>query len=387
MSKIKAVVLEKSGSRYTVLAENGTFRHIRRRKEAEIGEEIEIQTSFEGFKGLRAWASVAAIFFLTLSTIFAWNLYQAPTAVALLSVDINPSIQFSIDAQGQLIKIVSQSEDAEDMVREMDLKGKPIDEVLGQIINEAYNQKFLNSERSWVVVGYSSLTEDGLDEDAEDLNESQIVSWITETVEEKGFTPQVEYFALTPQDRELAQKGNLTLGEYALWQTAIKAGVVTEPEKLKDTSEREKLLKNPKVQAQVKENKKAAVSSSPSKGQISGQDKANNQKSQNYEPQKDQKDKNVQDKEMNKKDRNSNTDIDGDKENNNDKDRNSNNRSNEKDRVKSPNKDNGNLTGKDNTKALKKSDMQLNTSDKVRNNQVNGIMSTSFPWKWGASRF
>jgi len=257
MKKIKAVVLEKSGSRYTVLAENGTFRHVQRRQNVEVGEEIEIQlASLEGFGGLRAWAGVAALFLMVLTTLLAWNLYQAPTAVALLSVDINPSIQFTIDEQGNLLKIKTKNEDAERLISKIELKGEPIAKVLEQIVTEAHNQNFLNPEQPWIVVGYSPLIIDTSEQADKNLSEDQIVSWLKKDTEENGFTPQVTFFALTPQDRELAQRENLTLGEYALWQTAEKAGVNTQPEKLRDTLERVELLENPKVQAQVKADKK-----------------------------------------------------------------------------------------------------------------------------------
>ena len=263
MSKMKAVVLEKSGSRYTVLGKNGTFRQVHRRLNAEVGEEIEIRTGIESFRGLRVWAGVAALFLLVITTLLGWNLYQAPTAVALLSVDINPSLQFSIDEQGHLLKVQTQNEDAKRMLNQIDLTGKPMDEVLEQIVTQAYNQKFLNSEQHWVVVGYSPMTDKTSQQIPKELNENQIITWVTETVEQKGFTPQVAVFPLTAQESELAQKRDLTLGEYALLQTAQKAGVVTQPEKLKDTSERVRLLENPQVQAQIKSDKKGLGPSLP----------------------------------------------------------------------------------------------------------------------------
>jgi hypothetical protein len=256
MSKMKAVVLEKSGSCYTVLGENGTFRQVKRRFNAEVGEEIEISTGIQGFGRLGVWVGVAALFILVFTTILRWNPYQPPTAVALLSVDINPSLQFTLDSQGHLLNLQIQNEDAKRMLSQIDLTGKPIDEVLGIIVTQAYNQKFLNSEKHWVVVGYSPLTDKDSEKMHMKLNESQIITWITETVEKKGFTPQVAVFPLTSQERELAQKGDLTLGEYALLQTAQKAGIVTQPEKLKDTSERVRLLENPQVQAQIQSEKK-----------------------------------------------------------------------------------------------------------------------------------
>ena len=264
MSKMKAVVLEKSGSRYTVLGQDGTFRQVHRRLNAEVGEEVQIQPWTESFSGVRIWAGAVALFLLVLTTLLGWNLYQAPTAVALLSVDINPSLQFELDNQGHLLKFQTQNEDAKRMLSQIDLKGKPIEEVLEQIVTQAYDQKFLSSEQHWVVVGYSPMTNKTLEQMPKELNENQIISWVTEIGEKKGLTPQVAVFSLTSQERELAQKGDLTLGEYALWQTADKAGVVTQPEKLKDTSERVRLLENPQVQAQIKAEKNERQSKSRS---------------------------------------------------------------------------------------------------------------------------
>ena len=263
MSKIKAVVLEKSGSLYTVLGQDGTFRQVHRRLNAEVGEEVQIQSWTELFSGVRIWTGAVALFLLVLTALLGWNLYQAPTAVALLSVDINPSLQFALDNQGHLLKLQTQNEDAKRMLSQIDLKGKSIKEVLEQIVTKAYDQKFLSSEQSWVVVGYSPMTDKTIELMPKELNENQIISWVTEIVERKGLTPQVAVFSLTSQERDLAQKGDLTLGEYALWKTADKAGVATQPEKLKDTSERVRLLENPQVQVQIKAEKKELKSSSP----------------------------------------------------------------------------------------------------------------------------
>lgn len=273
MSKMKAVVLEKSDSHYTVLGTDGSFRKVRSRLIAEVGEEIEIQQKErELFSGLRVWAGVAAMFLLIFVALLGWNLYQTPTAVAMLSVDINPSLQFTLDAQGHLLKFNTQNEDAKRMLSRVDLTGKPIDEVLEQIVTEAFDQKYLNSEQRWVMVGYSPINDKTLDQIPKELNETQITAWVTETVEKKGFTPQVAVFPLTPQDRELAQKEDLSLGEYGLLETAQKAGVVTQSDKLKDTSERVRLLENPQVQEQIKVEKKRQETGSPRRSGTSKQD-------------------------------------------------------------------------------------------------------------------
>jgi len=156
------------------------------------------------------------------------------------------------------------------MLGQIDLKGKPIEEVLEQIVIQAYNEKFLSSQQPWVVIGYSPMNNKTLEQMPKELNESQISSWVTEIGEKKGLAPQVTVFFLNSQEKELAQKGELTLGEYALWQTADKAGVVTQPEKLKDTSERVRLLENPQVQAQINSSKSVLPKTSDTGKQGSG---------------------------------------------------------------------------------------------------------------------
>lgn len=253
MNNSKALVLEKDGYRCTVLCENGSFRNVYRFQHTDVGEEIIIRNGIESFGGARAWIGAAVIFFIVFSTLIGWNLYQAPTAAAVLSVDINPSIQFSVDDQGNLLSIDTKNKDAEQLLNQADLKGKPIDKVLEQFVTEAAQQKLLDPKLPWIVVGYSSLENDKAEQGNGNLKESQIISCLTENAQKNGFKPQVAFFTLTSQERELAQKGHLTLGEYALWQTAVKAGVITQEEKLSNTEERIRLLEDPKVQAQVKE--------------------------------------------------------------------------------------------------------------------------------------
>lgn len=206
MSKSKAVVLEKSGLRYTVLGNDGTFRHIYRRGNLGIGEEIEIHTGIVNSHGLRLWAGIAAVFLLVFMACFGWNLYQAPTAVALLSVDINPSLQFTIDAKGNLLKLQSQNDDAKRILSQVNLTGLPMEQAIGQIITQSYNQKFLNSQQHWVVVGYSPMSDKTSAQMPKELNDQQIANWITGAAQKNGFTPQIAVFPLTSQESELAQK-------------------------------------------------------------------------------------------------------------------------------------------------------------------------------------
>jgi len=64
---MKAVVLEKSGSHYTTLGQDGAFRQVHRRLNAEVGEEVQIQSWTEYFGWVRIGAGVVALFLLVLT--------------------------------------------------------------------------------------------------------------------------------------------------------------------------------------------------------------------------------------------------------------------------------------------------------------------------------
>jgi len=110
MRKMKAVVLEKSGSRYTVLGQDGTFRQVHRRLNAEVGEEVQIQSWTEYFGEVRIWAGTVALFLLVLTAFLGWNLFRTPTCIAQPSININPSSQCSLHNQGHILKCKTKND-------------------------------------------------------------------------------------------------------------------------------------------------------------------------------------------------------------------------------------------------------------------------------------
>ncbi|MDA8228884.1 MAG: anti-sigma factor domain-containing protein [Desulfitobacterium hafniense] len=245
MRSVKALVLEKSGSHYTVLGNDGTFRKVRLKVKAQVGEEIDIREGFD-FGSLKTWATVAAVMLLMISAALGWNLYQAPTAVALLSVDINPSLELELDAQGKVMKPIPKNEDAKVLLSGLDLKGKPAEEVLQRIIEKSISLNYLTPELSWVVLGYSQLQEEAPSIDVQNLTIA-----VERIEKEKGLTPQVTVFKVSSDDLNIAAKEGLTIGQYGLWKAAEKSGVKVDKNSLKYKTERNKILEEPDVKEKL----------------------------------------------------------------------------------------------------------------------------------------
>jgi hypothetical protein len=252
MSKLKAVVLEKNGTLLTVLSSDGMFKKLRHKGPVEVGEEIQISTA-NPVPVWRVGASVAAIFIMVFMGLFGWNAFQPQTAVAMLSVDINPSLQLTLDRKGRVLELESLNPDAVQLLAGLPLKGEPWREALSQIIEQSVKLHYLNSEHTWVVVGYSPI-DSGRNLTTEEINSEEIAKQIDSAA--KGIKPTVAVYELTNEEQVQAREIGLSLGEYALVNTAKKAGIQVKPEAVKKTDERVRLLEKPEIQEQMKKEKR-----------------------------------------------------------------------------------------------------------------------------------
>lgn len=257
MSGLKAVVLEKNGTMLTVLSSDGSFQKFRSKSIVEIGEEIQIP----GVRKTPIWriaASVAAIFLMVFTGVFGWNVFQPGTAVAMLSVDINPSLQLTLDQKGRILELESLNPDAEQLLSGPPLKGEAWEKALSQIIEQSVNLHYLDAENTWVLVGYSPIKSDR-ELSSKKISMVEIAKQVEEAAVAKGIFAKVAVYELTVEEKVQAQEMGLTLGEYALVNTAEKAGVKVEPETIKKTNERVRLLEKPEVQEQIKKENRAKV--------------------------------------------------------------------------------------------------------------------------------
>jgi len=258
-NELKALVLEKTNGYYTVLTATGEFKRVRHQVRAEIGEEILLQEQkLARFGTWRAWMSAAALFLFTLLGVFGVNWWQAPNAVAYLSMDINPSVQLVLDREGRVLDIEANNQDAEELLKGLDLKGQAVREAVQVLVSQAISLNYLQ-EGNWVLVGVSA-EEDGMPEKSVQLDNQEIIAWVEEAAQAQGITPQVALFEISPTEREAAAKEGLTLGEYGLWRTAQAAGVEVPAQNINEKEQRTKVLEQVRVQEQIKlENDKRAL--------------------------------------------------------------------------------------------------------------------------------
>lgn len=274
MSQIKAVILEKHKNSITVLTGDGAFQTLKYKGDAEVGEEIQLPVQSRA-TFWRIGASVAAVVLLALMGIFGWNAWQPRTAVAMISLDINPSLQLTVDQKGEVLELESLNSEAEQLVTGLALKGKSWGEALNKIIQKSVALNYLNEEENWVVVGYSAAAPDQKEPSAKSstINTEAITQQVQQAVHEQGLKPTVAVYELTSEQKKQAEETGLTLGEYALADTAQKAGIKVEPKDLKAKEERARLLETPEIQEQMRKDKLIIEAMSNKTNQGEGKDK------------------------------------------------------------------------------------------------------------------
>ena len=268
MSQLKAVVLKKEGTLVTVLLADGSFRKIRYNKQVEIGMEINVSASKEySFVGKlhnspwKRMVSIAAVFLLVFLGMTGWNMYEVSTAKALISIDAKSSIQLLINKQGEVQSVQPLNQEAKRLLSGISLKGLPWQEAVSNIMERSINTEYLIEDDSLVLVGYSSLNKQNsqVSEEETGITSEKLAEEVTNNVIKRGINTHILAYDLTYDEQTKAKQEGLSLGEYALLNTANKAGISVSSGDVKEISSRSKVIQEPVVKEQIKKDKELGV--------------------------------------------------------------------------------------------------------------------------------
>ncbi|MEL7649207.1 MAG: hypothetical protein AAGU76_14010 [Sedimentibacter sp.] len=160
---MKAVILEIKGGKAAVLSEDGRISRISN-KNYTIGQQIIMRNN--SYVKLAATAAAAVLLFATP----AWA-YLTP--YSYVSLDVNPSFEFSINRFDRVIEVKAVNGDAEPIVEEISIEGlknKEIKEAVKAVLTELKDRGYIaEGEDGGVVVATSSKSEEKNNKLAETL--------------------------------------------------------------------------------------------------------------------------------------------------------------------------------------------------------------------------
>lgn len=198
---MKALIVEINGRTAASLCENSTVIKIPN-KGYHIGQQIEVVPKRKPVRRISAAVACIAMFFGISTTGYA-----ALSPYSYVTLDVNPSFEYTLNRFDQVIDVNSVNEDADSLLEEIDIpKFADIDKVLRLTIDELYNEGYLTGEEKELmllsVCGGSDSKTQTLTSALEDVTTSYDVT--------------SDILEVTESDREAAADLNTTAGKLAL---------------------------------------------------------------------------------------------------------------------------------------------------------------------------
>ncbi len=205
---MKAAIVELREKKAAALLSNGTVVIIPNRSYA-LGQEIEYRSPAITARKAAAWAAgVAAVLCIGLG-VYA---YKAP--YSYVSLDINPSIEFSLNRFDQVLRVTAVNTDAQAIVTELyhqDISHRNIAQVVELTIKSLSERRYFEKEGgSYVLIAAAS-------HDTKKVEE--LVLTLEQTAHLAKDSPEklrVETVSGKPEQVEEARKAGVTLGKKQL---------------------------------------------------------------------------------------------------------------------------------------------------------------------------
>lgn len=219
---MKAVVVEIQNHTAAVLSEEGCIVKVKNQN-YQIGQEVTISMKKQFIsKKLLAFGSAAACF----AFLIGGGTYAYYTPYSYVSLDVNPSIEYSINVFDKVLSASGVNDDGTAIVDEINLdnlENKSIEDAITLTVDQITEEGYLDSGEGGIVITTSSDNEDAADELAQDLEETA-----TETVEENAVEAVVTTEAVGAERVAKARELGVTPGKLNLVEKLMESSADSE---------------------------------------------------------------------------------------------------------------------------------------------------------------
>ena len=235
--KTRGIVMEVNKKTVTVITKDGRFCRLPKRSHVEIGQEYAYHSSS------RPWMSAAAVLvFLVLTAVHTFNV--PATAVAYVTVDINPSLELGVSKKMEIVSVVPMNDDAINLLDGLKLKGLPLEIGLDEIFKIAKQKKYIHEESPTIILaGMSANNENKNMEPLQD-----VLNKASEKFSSEQTTVKMSVVSVDKKTRDDAKELGVSAGKYMVLQEgqAENANPVPNASAIEEVSAPTLNLANPK---------------------------------------------------------------------------------------------------------------------------------------------
>jgi hypothetical protein len=178
---------------------------------------------------VKSLAKVACIVFILIGgSTGTYAYYKTP--VSYLSLDINPSIEFGVNAFDKVVTAEGYNTDGKTVLRGLNVTGDDVTKAVSTVISSAANNGFIDNDGSTVV----SLTSETDNVNSANNLEIKAETGVNEALEEKGKTAVIYKANVALAFRDVAREINITPGKLKLIKKLQEVNPIVTVEQYKD---------------------------------------------------------------------------------------------------------------------------------------------------------
>lgn len=181
-------------------------------RDVQVGEEVfynRVRIPAE-FKSVLVAASFL-LFFLTSVLLYQGSVNRV---AAYITMDINPSLEISVDSKSLVIDVTCLNEEATRLVKPGEYKGKSLDYTIAAIIDKSVEQKFLKpGEENLIVTTISPV-----DDKAEPVDGKALGRLVEQSATARECPVQVRVYTASGEIRKKAKNTGISSGRYLIYK-------------------------------------------------------------------------------------------------------------------------------------------------------------------------
>lgn len=211
----KGVIIEINKKYIIILDDDGEYIKLKSKKDTYISQEI-YYTQNDLYKKKISYtklSSIAAVFIMCFFVASFFYLNNQDNSYGeewlVVSVDINPSIEFSLNDQYIVRNVKPLNDEAKKLISE-DWIGKDFDQVMTSYIDEVVEKEYLKEEGTVLLAYYSK------DQKIEDDSIKEKIEKIIN--ESNANNPSVALIKSSKEDLNKARKEKISLGRYGVYK-------------------------------------------------------------------------------------------------------------------------------------------------------------------------
>lgn len=215
----RGVVAKITGNSCIVLSPEGTYAKIPLPfPEIKVGAEILYRTPILS-RSFKPMMLVASVLILLMSFYLVDQAIIPQQAVAYVSLDIDPSLEMSVDKNMRVIKVHCFNDSAVSLVEPLKLEGEMLESAIAELINHAIDMNYLKVGQDNILISSISSSQEPFPVDQEALYEV-----MEEALASRGCSGHVEIYKGDKSIYTAAKDNNISAGKYIIYEQLVKSG-------------------------------------------------------------------------------------------------------------------------------------------------------------------